>query len=164
LAVGCTSYEGEGILNVVEVGERYKVDDIKEIIDFTALYIEGSKRDLDYILTLRGDVQLEHPDGGLLPTLILMKEGQVFASVHLRVSRDEKQMRLILEWSAVPDFHDDSYCFLQLYPNSEEMFTLKIPFSAAKVSKATKERGIESTTIDRVRDALEKQRSDDESD
>lgn len=152
-------YEGRGILNMVVVGEDYDIKDIKEIKGFSALAVK-TQDDLSYILTLDGDTKLTHPDSGTVPTLVLCKGGTIVASVHLRVSHWEKHSELIMEWTAVPDFDESSYCLIQMYPNTENMVTMKVPFSAARVVKVDQDGQRQTTTLRELQKESANDRSD----
>jgi hypothetical protein len=73
------------------------------------------------------------------------------ASIHLRESRSEKEIKVFYEWSASPQFDEDSYVLFQVYPALEIMATLKISFSAVQIKRVTPGGKQQSTTISELR-------------
>lgn len=144
------AYDGKGGLNLVIVGEQHQLKEIKEIKDFFGLAVEG-QRDVSYVLTLDSNAWPKDPQVIWAPVLVLRSEGEVVASAILNVQRDEKAKELTFQWTAVPQFDEESYFRIQMYPNSEKMTMLQVPLSTAKLWSVSKDKKRKSTTIEELR-------------
>jgi hypothetical protein len=147
-------YQGKSIMNLVVVGKDYKLVEIKEVQSFSGLFIDGGDGLIHFTLTLDSKARLNTVETALLPTLVLLKQGEELASIHLRDSHWEKENKLIYEWAVSPEFDDESYCLVQIYPTSEKMTTLEIPFSLAQIKRSNRDRKIQPTTIAELRTEL----------
>ena len=150
LCLGVTGHQQRGTFNPLVVGKDRNIEDVKEIKSFSALFSEHGN-DFSFILTLDGDVTLEHPDVAVVPTLFLLKDKKILASSHMRVSRSKEENQIVLQWSAVPDFYDESYCLIPTFPNRNNIMVLKVPFSSATVKRVTKDGKFHCATITTIK-------------
>jgi len=150
-ACSVNAYDGKGELNLVVVGEQHQLKAIKEIKDFFGMAVEG-QRDVSYVLTLDSNAWPNDPQVIWAPVLVLRSGGEVVASAILNEQRDEKAQELTFQWTAVPQFDEDSYFRIQMYPNTEKMAMLQVPLSTAKLWSVSKDRKRRATTISELRE------------
>jgi hypothetical protein len=145
LALTATLYEGHGILNLVEIGKDYKLEEVKEITEFTAFYAETADGDnlIWFALEIAPNAVVSSPGKGLAPTLVLMREKEVVAAIGLRVgnvNRQTKDIGQVMEWKVSADFAKSSHCMFQLQHSSDDFTTFVVPFSTAKATHVSKDR------------------------
>jgi hypothetical protein len=119
LALAGKLYDGHGILNLVEVGKDYKLEEVKEIKDFSAFYAETDNGDklIWFALEIDPNIVVGSPGKGLAPTLILMREKEIVAAIGLRVGNVDRQtadIGQVMEWKVGADFEEASHCMFQL--------------------------------------------------
>ncbi len=142
----CTSpYEGQGIFNVVVVGDDYQLGEIKELDTFIAAHVGEPGGIIHYMLSIDPNVPLTDGDGnGMVAVIKIIVQGKAVATIPVLVERilDKKSGKCVetsIGWSTSAAVDSDSFCQVQIHPNTKRMATLKIPFSAAKSFYKTKD-------------------------
>jgi hypothetical protein len=153
------TYEGKGILNLVTIGDDYKLEDFKEIDDFSAFYMESEQGDNLVWFTLEIDPQakLGSSGNGARPTLVLQRDKKDVAVIGLPVQnqdRSSKDFGQLLEWRVGAEFDDNSHCMFQLHPNSKNYVTIILPFSAAEATYVSKDKKKSKMSFSELRKKL----------
>jgi len=134
-------YEGHGILNQISIGKDYNVDQISEIEDYWAVYVEAEHGDglVHFVLELKDGTQLNGLDGGLAPRpfLTLMRKGKAVAVIWPRVEKGVDDKGWSIEWKVSAEFDQESYFRFQVIHDERDFSTIKLPFSAARSSYVT---------------------------
>jgi hypothetical protein len=135
--IGAGQAIGQQQLNQLFLDEAVKVETVKEVTSFNALFIDMNRqpakvRDLIHF-DLWIDAKAMPTDSGTkYPLLDILSGGKLLATVPVKVSGPSRDGQVVLEWSLSPHIDEGSRITLQLYPGTEMARYVAIPISEAK--------------------------------